>query len=78
MATIALFVVVFLSAVAHSDRTNSARGTWQYKVSAAAKWSSPKSSTFTVIPGSDGDYIVNGVDSTGKYFGHPAPGVLGF
>ena len=78
MATIALFVVGFLSPVANSDRTNSARGTWQYKVSAAAKWISPKPSTFTVFADSDGDYIVNGVDSTGKYFGHLAPGVLGF
>lgn len=110
MTTIALFVVGFLSPVAHADQTNSAaalkgtwtgpssgyedstyttgfekivitkvkgssaRGTWQYKASGAAKWSSPKPSTFTVFADSDGDYIVNGVDSTGTYFGHLTPG----
>lgn len=52
---------------------NSARGTWQYKATGASKWSSPKPSTFTDFADSDGDYIVNGVDSTGTYFGHLTP-----
>jgi hypothetical protein len=49
---------------------SSALGTWQYKTSAAAKWSSPKPLSLTGFVGKNGSYIVNGADSTGTYFGH--------
>jgi hypothetical protein len=52
---------------------SSALGTWQYKTSAGAKWSSPKPSTFNGFVGKNGSYIVNGVDAGGTYFGHLTP-----
>ena len=52
---------------------SSALGTWQYKTSAAAKWSSPTPANFSIFKDSDGDSIVNGADSTGTYFGHLTP-----
>ncbi len=52
---------------------SSAHGTWQYKTSSAAKWGSPKPANFSIFKDSDGDFIVNGTDATGTYFGHLTP-----
>lgn len=52
---------------------SSARGTWQYRNSPGAKWSSPKPANFSIFKDSDGDSIVNGTDATGTYFGHLTP-----
>jgi hypothetical protein len=67
------FTTGFEKIVITKVKGDSALGTWQYKVSAAAKWSSPKPSTLSIFEDPDGDLIVTGVDSTGTYFGHLNP-----
>ena len=67
------FTTGFEKIVISKVNGSSARGTWQYKTSAAAKWSSPKPANFSIFKDSDGDSIVNGTDSTGTYFGHLTP-----